>query len=130
MNLLAFFVTALIRRMRKVMFSVCSHPRGVPHLHPIILPLVPCPFGGYPIDWSQFPYGGYPTPGQGVPGMWYPRPGMGHPPSSIRQHMEYLTCGGRCASCIQAGGLSCFILNLNFPLCKQNHIRSLDLNAL
>ena len=27
--------------------------QGVPHPHPIILSLVPCPFWGYPTDWSQ-----------------------------------------------------------------------------
>ena len=28
---------------------------GVPHLHPIILPLVPCPFWGYPPSWDRVP---------------------------------------------------------------------------
>ena len=44
------------------MFSqVCVHPHpgggggGLPHLHPIILPLVICPFWGYPSDWFQVP---------------------------------------------------------------------------
>ena len=65
---------------REVMFSVCSHPGGgggwLPDLHPIILPLVPCPFWGdthlhpkilplvpcafrgYPSDWFQVKMGG------------------------------------------------------------------------
>ena len=58
-----------------------THPgggAGLPHLHPIILPLVPCPFQG-----------GYPIPGQGGTPSWNtPRPdlagegaGMGVPPS-------------------------------------------------
>ena len=60
---------------REVMFSVCSRPRGVPHLEPIILPLVPCSFWGHPSDWSQVPCwegipqfqaGEYPSP------RWYP----------------------------------------------------------
>ena len=45
---------------------------GVPHLHPIILPLYPCAFWGmgYPSDWSQVPSGGTPVLGGGtrVPG--------------------------------------------------------------
>ena len=41
--------------------------------------------------------------------MWNPRPGMGHPPI-IGQQMEYLLRGGRYASCVYAGGLSCFIV--------------------
>ena len=50
---------------REVMFSVCSHPGGggLPHLHPIILPLVPCPFQGYPSDWSQVRMGDSPVTG-------------------------------------------------------------------
>ena len=72
---------------------------GVSHLHPIILPLVPCPFWGipspshntstgpmsflgeYPSDWSQVKTGremmGYPHPGQdgeGYPIIGYPIP--------------------------------------------------------
>ena len=82
---------------------------GVPHLHPIILALVPCPFQGvgYPSDWSQVPSwgvpksqvqdGGYPSlrwvrgtpspipPGrEGVPPPCQdgvPQPGMGYPPA-------------------------------------------------
>ena len=69
-------------------------PRGVPHLHPIIPPLVPCPFWGVPSDWSQVPSGGYASPmwGRGTPvqdggypgqvRMRYPlaRSGWGTPP--------------------------------------------------
>ena len=53
--------------------QVCSHP-GVPHLHPIVLSLVPCPFRGYPSDWSQVPSqeGGTPVPGSQYPKMGYP----------------------------------------------------------
>ena len=47
---------------------------GVPHLHPIILPLIPCNLlgEGYPSDWSRVPSGGYsnhsnPRWGRGVP---------------------------------------------------------------
>ena len=75
---------------------------GVPLLHPIILPLVPCPFWGYPIsihntstgpmfflggyssDWSQVPSGGItPVPGGGIPGCCTPsQVRMGYPPAS------------------------------------------------
>ena len=89
---------------REVMFSqvcVCSggvhlhHPMGVPHHHPIILPLplVPCPFwevahfhpmivplvpgpfpGGHPSDGSQIPSCG------GTPGWTTPWPGQDRVP--------------------------------------------------
>ena len=36
--------------------------KGVPNLHPIILPLVPCPFWGYPSAWSQVPSRRTPPP--------------------------------------------------------------------
>ena len=61
--------------MGKVLFSqvcVCSHPgKGVLHLHPIILPLILCPFQGYlPFPshrGTPVPGWGYPSPRQGVP---------------------------------------------------------------
>ena len=89
----------------------------------------PGPDGGYP---DQVQMGGTParfrqgdTPGggtlkdnqvgepptlDGVPlaGMGYPPAGIGHPPSTGQQ-MEYLICHGQYASCIHAGGLSCFL---------------------
>ena len=107
-----YVITARIRRMGKVMFSqvsVRSHPvgwgggwrGGVTHLHPIILPLVACPFqwgtpshntstgpmsflGGPPMtDPRSLPGGG------GVPQSWMaeggtqgcgtPKPEMGYP---------------------------------------------------
>ena len=38
-----------------------------------------------------------------------PRPEMGYPaPPYTEQHSEHLLRGGRCASCVHAGGLSCF----------------------
>ena len=42
--------TYVVRREGTVFTGVClSTPDGVPHLHPIILQLVPCPFlGGVP----------------------------------------------------------------------------------
>ena len=111
---------------REVIFSVClsvhtqvqggGEPISIPeyfhwsdvlsgveilHLHPIIFPLVPCPFWGYTSDWSQMgvpqsqtgntPSWGTPSlPGQdGVPlarSRWgTPQPGQnGVPPSQVR----------------------------------------------
>ena len=44
----------VVRREGTIFTGVClSTLGGIPHLHPIILPLVPCPFWGYPCDWSQ-----------------------------------------------------------------------------
>ena len=52
---------------------VCSH-LGVPHLHPIILSLVPCPFpGGTPVTGPSQVRMGYPTPGQVTLGQVMPR---------------------------------------------------------
>ena len=57
-----------------------STPRvGVPHLYPIILPLVPCSFWvwGYLSDWSQVPSRGYPSDWSQVPSWGYQVPGGG-----------------------------------------------------
>ena len=57
--------------------------RGVPHLHPVILPLVPRPFPGVPHpgqDWG----GGGSSPHSRT-GMGYAHPGQdGVPPSQVR----------------------------------------------
>ena len=63
---------------------------------------VPWP-GGYP-DW-----GGVPWPG-GYPGRGGTLAGGG---TQLAQHREYLLHGGRYASCVHAGGLSCLCLQLN-----------------
>ena len=85
-------ITACIRRMGKVIFLVCFSVQtwgggGFPHLHPIILQLVPCPFlgVGFPSDWSYVPSQGVLQPGinRGTPdrsGQGVPQPGMGYPP--------------------------------------------------
>ena len=72
---------------RKVMFSqvfVCSTLGGgeLPHLHPKILPLVPCPFpGGTTVTSPRSLPGRIPVPGEGVstpvPGGGYPSPRWG-----------------------------------------------------
>ena len=102
----AFLPPAHVVR-REVMFSVCSHPEGgctpspshntstgpmsflggIPHLHPIKLPLVPCPFLGVPQclvlgafrGWGGG--GGTPVP-DGQLRIGYPpaRSGWGTPP--------------------------------------------------
>ena len=63
-----------------VFMDVClSTPGGVPHLHPIILPLVPCPFGGYPSDWLQTCPFSEGTPVPDGEGMGYPPARDGSP---------------------------------------------------
>ena len=85
------FITARIRRMEKVMFSVCSHlGGGAPW---------PGPEGG--LTWPG--PGGTPQPGpdrripRPSPDGGYPGKGMGYPPG-IGQQMEYLIGGGQYAS--------------------------------
>ena len=96
--------------------------------------------GGYPISgWMVGGYpgtpptrsgwwGGYPIPGLdggGVPGVPPPDQvwmvdwgGPREPPPTheTEQHSERLLCGGRCASWVHAGGLSCVTLFLLFKL--------------
>ena len=62
--------------------------------------------GGYPSDWSQVRTGGG---GVSPHDEGSPQPGMGYPPPRIGRQMEYLIRRGRYASCVHAGGLSCFI---------------------
>ena len=84
-------VTARIRRMGKAMFSVC------PHL------------------WGE---GGGGQPGQEGGGQWGGQLGVGGVQpgggvwgsAKIGQQNEYSLHGGRYASCVHAGGLSCFVL--------------------
>ena len=79
--------------------------------------------GGFPsqgVPWPG-PHGGYPSQG------WVPPPSRdgippiqrwGTPAPLIGQQMEYLIRGGRYASCVHAGGLSCFIIyNSDIILC-------------
>ena len=67
--------------------------------------------GGYPSP-GGYPAGGVPWPG-GVPcrgGTCRGYPGWGGVPwggTQLGQHREYLLHGGRYASCVHAGGLSC-----------------------
>ena len=99
----------------KVIFSVCPHPiqirtgrtpgylphQGVPHFGGGTPSHVQ---GGYPM------FGGYPMSG-GVPHVWWGVPHI-RPPHCTEQHSEHLLRGGRCASCVHAGGLS--IIKLYF----------------
>ena len=75
------------------------------------------PRSGYPPRGGtrvRYPSGGY--PGQGTPGGV---PRSGTPPGGTRvgQQKEYSLHGGRYASCVHAGGLSChemtFVKNFN-----------------
>ena len=111
----------VVRREGSVFTGVCLFtPGGVPHLHPIILPLVPRPFRGrqvphiHSIILPLVPctFWGYPP----SPGMGYPpaRSGWGVPllcwdglPLQQGQQREYLLRGGRYASCVHTGGLFC-----------------------
>ena len=64
--------------------------------------------GGVPQPWS----GGYPNLGQGE----YPIPSPeGYPPARNSKHLLRLR-GGRCASCVHAGGLSCWLLFCAFKV--------------
>ena len=84
----------------KVMFSVCSHLGGG---YPSLQHYPEChgaARGGYPVRSSRG--GGY--PGQGG----YPAGGtLAGGGTQLGQHREYLLHGGRYASCVHAGGLSC-----------------------
>ena len=89
------------------------YPGGVPRSgSPGGYPGSGYPPGGYP---GQVPPGGY--PGQGTPLGGYPGqvpppgyPGQVPPPGGgtrVGQQKEYSLHGGRYASCVHAGGLSC-----------------------
>ena len=78
---------------------------------------VPCQVqpGGVPWPGGGTLVGGYPGRGGTLAGGVYPGwggtlPGGG---TQLGQHREYLLHGGRYASCVHAGGLSCLLLNLN-----------------
>ena len=100
------------------MFSVCPHlGRGYPgQVRRWGEGVVPRP--GLTGGWIPHPgltggtparsdLGGYPSPQQGYPPS-RGTPGSGTPPPpGAGQHMEYLISGGRYASCVHAGGLSC-----------------------
>ena len=114
MNTHSFLPPAFRRNGEGNVFTgVCLHLRGG---------------GGYPhlANWgdtpSQVRMGQYPIPGQdgGYPPpptsrMGYPPPrrgprsGGGYP--QLEQHGVYLLRGGRYASCVHAGGLSCICTN-------------------
>ena len=80
---------------------------------------LPGPAGGGGVPWlggvhcqvqpGRVPWpGGYPGQGvacRGVPWWGSTLPGEG---TQLGQHREYLLHGGRYASCVHAGGLSCF----------------------
>ena len=90
---------------------------------------IPC-LGGYPISGLGRGYpisglvGGTPCLGgphlrsrgvphvQGVPHVWLGGNPISAPPPPhcTEQHSEHLLCGGRCASCVHAGGLSCLLI--------------------
>ena len=63
--------------------------------------------GGVPQPWT----GGYPNLGWGVPHLWGGTPSHVWVPPQNSKHLLRLR-GGRCASCVHAGGLSCLKINL------------------
>ena len=118
-------ITARVRSTREgnVLTSVCPsiHPsvcpqRGVPISHNALQHFPECheAAGGVPGPPPP-PRGGtrvrYPPPPGGVPGPPPPGvPGSGTPPGGgtrVGQQKEYSLHGGRYASCVHAGGLSC-----------------------
>ena len=87
------FFTARIRRMTGgYIFSLCVSP------HPGGGEGTPSSWGGYPLPRSR----------GGTPSSWWDVPQQGVPPPE--QHSVYLLRGGRYASCVQAGGLSCSVI--------------------
>ena len=119
---------------------VGGYPSQVPLRHGMGLP-PPGPGMGYPPGWGMplRPGTGYPPrPGTGYPpgpGMGYPPgPGTGYPPGPemgypppTDQHSEHLLHGGRYASCVHAGGLSC-LRNLLIHLCCKAHVNTRNTN--
>ena len=90
------------------MFSVCSHlGGGEPISHNALQHYPEChgAAGGYPGGGGSTLAGGY--PGGGYPAWGGTLPGGGG--TQVGQHREYLLHGGRYASCVHAGGLSCII---------------------
>ena len=130
---IAFLPPAYVVRREGNTFTLLDCPRGgvpvshnalqhFPECHGAAGVGVPCqvqPGGrGYPARSSR---GGYPgrggtlaggVPWQGVPWLGGTLAGGGYPGrggTQLGQHREYLLHGGRYASCVHAGGLSCFL---------------------
>ena len=120
-NATGVFTDRVRSTRREVMFAVCSHlgggggtPSPSPSLNTSTGPISFLGGGGFLSDWSGQDRG---VPHNGVPpvrsGWGVPWPGMGYPcpPSpGIGRQMEYLIRRGRYASCVRAGGLSCFVI--------------------
>ena len=81
-----------------------SFLEGTPTLHPIILPLIPCPlWGSTPSESHNTSTGPWSLPHPGVP----PDQRWVTPRREIAQQSQQLLRGGRYASYVHAGGLSC-----------------------
>ena len=139
--LISTIFTARIRRMGKVMFSVCPHLGGVPISHNALQHFPEChgaagggtlpgPAGGGTLPGGVPCWGGYPAgevPCRGGTHVRYP-PGRIPPPSQagggtqLGKHREYLLHGGRYASCVHAGGLSCFVKTFHQRSIQDLHI--------
>ena len=134
MTEIAVFHTTAVEFRRNgdgiVFTGVCLFTRGVPHLHPIILPsndpmsflgvphcLIPCPFPGVHQTLAMTGWGTPPPPSQERIGYSPCQDRLGNPPSQDKtgytpsleteQHSEYLLRDGWYASSIHARGLSC-----------------------
>ena len=117
---LHFIVAAHVRRMGKVIVLVCLSlhtlggtylGQGSTHLGPGGVPTLAG--GTYLGQGGSYLGRGVPTLaggtylGWGVPKIGYPPPNQGSvPPGQVR----YSICGGRYASCVHAGRLSCYNL--------------------
>ena len=97
-------------------YPILDPGRGVP-AQGTPLPGMGAPAWGTPPHLAGgTPCLGYPPllPGRGAPAQgtppptWQGVPAQGTPPPQQEQHSVYLLRGGRYASCVHAGGLSCF----------------------
>ena len=114
------FLPPRIRRMTEGNVFTLSTIAGWGYHHLADRGVPPSQVGGYPLPgpggWQgvpPFPHpgwgGGYPFPTsrRGVPP--FPDPGGGGGEPQLKQYSVYLLHGRRYASCVHAGGLSCFI---------------------
>ena len=118
-----YFITARVRSTMEgnVLTRVClSVHRGVPISHNALQHYPECHGAAEGVP-CQVQLGGYPARGTlpggvpcwGVPClggyliMVPPQPGQDWGGTQLGQHREYLLHGGRYASCVHAGGLSC-----------------------
>ena len=88
-----------------VLPSICLSTGGVPISHNALQHFPEC----HGADTGGYPAGGFPAGGTLIryPPLWPGQDGGGG--TQVGQQKEYSIHGGRYASCVHAGGLSCFI---------------------